>query len=672
MCQTTAGVLFHENFVKSIVQRIWILVISLSALLHFGVEAQPNSESLSYQKYFWYDDSGQATLEEAKKAKFKPYQGVLAQGYFPGNTWIKIHVESRDHHDSVKGLVIRIRPAYLDQITLYDPANDSYVRFTGDNVKRPEYLILPTNLGFRLANIDHGRDIYLKLNSTSTHLIDVELMTQDEFDIANSFQTFWHGLFFGVMGFILLWALYTWLDKHDSLCGMFFLKHLCVLVYALGYLGYMVYVVEPGTGIVNPDAIFSYSIFFVVVVSLRFQIGVLEEYGLCGWRFNFFKMLFLVPITAFVLALADQMQHALRLTALLTVITPLSLFLVVLLTPTRALSKKNRIHELLKILPSIPSTNNEILDKIARLSPPLSKPVLLFYYGILILVLVAAALQTLGIMQGGPVVLHALLVQSLISSVLILFLLLYRSRILQRQQSELAKQMARAQGELAAQRLAQDDQAHMVEMLGHEIKTPLSVLQFAIDEWIKNPKERAKVNESIDQIRVVTDRSVDAIRQSIPELKFEAIDLVAVIRKQVSETQRPEKIIISTPESAIIHANPMLVEQILSNLIDNALKYGAESADIQITIRFSLNESFGKKRDGFEILIANHIGKAGAPDPEMIFKKYYRTEGAKAKPGTGLGLYLVLSFTKFLNGTIDYRLNNNKVEFVIWLPVKKF
>lgn len=652
--------------------RGFVLACVFMGLLFCWGTARTEGEKQDAQRSFWYDASSQSTLADAKQAVFHAYRGILTQGYLPGSTWVKLRVKGRPDHGVPQNLVLRIRPTYLDNIALFDPDVELQPRVTGDNVLNPEYLVRPTTLGFRIPLQEKDRDIYLRLISTSTHLMDIELMAEEKFLRAESIQAFWHGIFFGVMALILLWALVSWIDKRDVLLGLFFLKHLVVTLYALGYLGYLPYAFPAGQGVLNPDIIFSSTVFAVMVVSLKFQIGVLNEYGLQGWRLKIFKWIFVTPLLAVVLALTGSIQEALKLVALVTAVTSLLLFLVVLLTPVNRLKKNTRMHFALSELSRESTLSNETVQKLHRLSSPLSKSVLLAYYGAIVLVLVAAATQTLGLLQGDVVVLYAYLFHSFISSILILFLLLFRGRNLQRQQNEIARQMARTQGELAAERLAQEDQGRMVEMLGHEIKTPLAVLQFAIDEWVNDAKERDKINESIDQIRKVTERSIVAILQSRTEVTFEMVDLIPLLLRQVNSTNEPDRFRFRGPDAAVIYSNALLIEQVLGNLIDNALKYGKASTVIEVSICLSEHARLGKESEGFEIAISNQIGLAGSPEPGMVFKKYYRAEGSKKQPGSGLGLYLVQAFIRFLNGEIDYRLRDNRVEFLLWLPVKQF
>ena len=126
------------------------------------------------------------------------------------------------------------------------------------------------------------------------------------------------------------------------------------------------------------------------------------------------------------------------------------------------------------------------------------------------------------------------------------------------------------------------------------------------------------------------------------------------------------------PDTAVIYGDRLVVEQILGNLIDNALKYGDASSPVLISVCQSEQVRLGGYFTGFETTISNQIGRAGSPAAEQVFKKYYRADSAKNYPGSGLGLYLVQAFTRFLNGEVAFRIRDNRVEFVVWLPNKKF
>ena len=66
--------------------------------------------------------------------------------------------------------------------------------------------------------------------------------------------------------------------------------------------------------------------------------------------------------------------------------------------------------------------------------------------------------------------------------------------------------------------------------------------------------------------------------------------------------------------------------------------------------------------------MTNRIGPSGVPDPQRVFDKYYRSEGAKKLSGTGMGLYLVQQLTQRLGGKCHCRVAGEHIQFEVWLP----
>jgi signal transduction histidine kinase len=433
--------------------------------------------------------------------------------------------------------------------------------------------------------------------------------------------------------------------KPHQLVARFLLKHLAVMFYSVGYLGYLTYIFTPNSGVLSPDTIFSYSMFVLLVVALRFHVSVLREYGLAGWRIRAVEAFYLLPLAEFVLALSGYMQAALKLNAMAVMLMPVAVF--VLLLSSRQSAEVTR-HNL------VPTY--------------LSKRTLLIYYGFIVMLLVAGATQIIGLVKGGQLVLHAFLFHSFISSILLMTMLQLRARQIQQRHLITSGEIARAQGELTAERLAREEQGRMVEMLSHEIKTPLSVLQFAIEEWIQEKRELQVADQSIQEIKSVVDRAIAASRNASSVEIFEFFDLGDVVREQIELTGAPERFNVSIDSPSLLNSNRLMVEQMVSNLVNNALKYGAKTSPIAMQVRPSARIQLELEQPSVVLSVVNAVGLAGQPDPEMVFKKYYRAEAAKSQAGTGVGLYLVQQFAKFLGGAIQYRPTQTSVEFVLWLP----
>ena len=106
------------------------------------------------------------------------------------------------------------------------------------------------------------------------------------------------------------------------------------------------------------------------------------------------------------------------------------------------------------------------------------------------------------------------------------------------------------------------------------------------------------------------------------------------------------------------------MEQVLTNLITNAIKYTPENNDIVVSI--SMKDSF------YEISVINYGIQIDKNDIDKLFNKFYRIDKARSrnKNSTGLGLSIVKNILDIHN--FNYSLNNieNAVEFKFSLPVE--
>jgi len=88
------------------------------------------------QRAYWEDTSDQATWQQAKNATFTPYDGILSRGYTPHPIWIRLELTPTEKSNAADKLILRLRPVYLDAITLYDPLDSSgKLRTTGDQTE---------------------------------------------------------------------------------------------------------------------------------------------------------------------------------------------------------------------------------------------------------------------------------------------------------------------------------------------------------------------------------------------------------------------------------------------------------------------------------------------------------------------------------------------------------
>ena len=124
--------------------------------------------------------------------------------------------------------------------------------------------------------------------------------------------------------------------------------------------------------------------------------------------------------------------------------------------------------------------------------------------------------------------------------------------------------------------------------------------------------------------------------------------LTEVIRKH-EFLARVKKIKVTSELEPLfpIPMDPELIRQILSNLVENAIKYSPDETEIKIN-------SFEK--NGFVVIKIKDQGLGiSTDDLPHIFMKFFRSQNAKSSPikGSGLGLYLAQYFTELHKGKIE-------------------
>jgi len=71
---------------------------------------------------------------------------------------------------------------------------------------------------------------------------------------------------------------------------------------------------------------------------------------------------------------------------------------------------------------------------------------------------------------------------------------------------------------------------------------------------------------------------------------------------------------------------------------------------------------------GVSVTVTNSPGSAGEPDAGQVFRKFYRSPGARRRTGSGLGLYIAQGLSRLLGGSLRYERDAHGLHFIVWLP----
>lgn len=198
-----------------------------------------------------------------------------------------------------------------------------------------------------------------------------------------------------------------------------------------------------------------------------------------------------------------------------------------------------------------------------------------------------------------------------------------------------------------------------IGMVSHELKTPLTIMMGALNVLTNQELSEEQARElmqdassSVDTMVGIVENLLELARSQSDRmiLHLEPIDVVKIAREVARELQRKSAAhrLIVTPasEKAIALADPVKVERILCNLIENAIKYSPNGGDVRISAQRQDNQVIVEVSD-------QGIG-ISRQDQSRLFQSFERINAYKTNSiaGIGLGLRVCRLLVEVLGGRI--------------------
>ena len=220
---------------------------------------------------------------------------------------------------------------------------------------------------------------------------------------------------------------------------------------------------------------------------------------------------------------------------------------------------------------------------------------------------------------------------------------------------------------MAQQKMVQDQQQNFMMAVTHELKTPIAIARLNLETLLKHQQLDEQKQQKLIQTSLEETKRLDFLTNNILvsaqlegkwyKLNKEDIDLSALVQGRVNDfSQRfNERTITSAIDKGLdIEGDSLLLEILVNNLLENALKYSDKSEPVHVALQQMDNE----------IILQIKDEGPGIPESEQtkIFSKFYRigNEATRKKKGTGLGLYLCRKIAKDHNADISMTNNNPK------------
>ena len=213
----------------------------------------------------------------------------------------------------------------------------------------------------------------------------------------------------------------------------------------------------------------------------------------------------------------------------------------------------------------------------------------------------------------------------------------------------------------------------------HELKTPITSIKgytellqngFAVDETMQKDflnrikKETDNMTNLINDILMISQLETKEAKAAISEVRIylivqDVIDALAPLAKEMEVT------IEADCSPLTIEANPQQMQQLISNLVSNAIKYNKPNGCVWIRIY----------SEGDFLVLEVEDNGVGIPEESQsrIFERFYRVDKGRSKKngGTGLGLSIVKHIVQYCGGSIQMNSTPNfGTKFTVHLPLK--
>lgn len=235
---------------------------------------------------------------------------------------------------------------------------------------------------------------------------------------------------------------------------------------------------------------------------------------------------------------------------------------------------------------------------------------------------------------------------------------------------------------LLRQKTLEEMKTDFTNNITHELKTPIAVAYAATDAMLnfnlaeeksKRDKYLHITQEQLQRLSGLVEQILSMSMENRKTFRFkrEEIQVTPLISSLIEQhTLKADKVVTFQfniePEDLTIYQDRSHLSNIISNLIDNAVKYSASKAHITIKTRV--------KDHKLQISVADE-GIGISPERQKhIFDKFYRvpTGNLHNVKGYGLGLYYVKTMIEKMNGTIDLHSEPGKgSKFTINIPLEQ-
>jgi len=204
-----------------------------------------------------------------------------------------------------------------------------------------------------------------------------------------------------------------------------------------------------------------------------------------------------------------------------------------------------------------------------------------------------------------------------------------------------------------------DDRTAMVGAISHDLRTPLTRIRFKVEG--ADPALRGAVLSDVEQMEAMISAVLVFIRDANAPAHRERLDLLSLLECEVDAAALVGAgVVMEDAAPVIVSADPVALQRLFGNLIDNAVKYGGGA-------RVSLGVE-----EGEAVVRVTDEGPGLSPDElRQAFDPFYRAEPSRNRDsgGVGLGLAVARSIARGHGGEVTLEPQAKGLAAVVRLPL---
>ena len=575
------------------------------------------------------DPTAALDIEDVVQGDFQPVSDTISLGYSTSAIWLRLRILPEPDGG---GVVLSFGSAVPDSLKLFAPLlASSHDNATGFDPLHHEEMSpdWPSPLsGYRLTPPKGGADYFVRVQSTGAIWLHMTALPVADAIATTERRYIAQIAYLSSMLVIMLWSLHMFTVSRLNLFGWFAALQFFWVgnnLFYLGYAGSLLPFLSQETQMLA----FRSSVFLSAFFSVIFHRAVMIRFEPSGLALRLFDAQLGVIGLAFLSFWSFDHVLALQINAACLATMPI-VFLA-----NAVSARKNAAPGLI---------------------------LLRLVYGALCLSFFLNAFAILGLIKSELLVQHGYFIHGVLTAIVIVLLL--NAKVRDMFATAHAAEIKSAEMEQKSQIEQEKTLAlsQFIEMLGHEAKNALAVIQMSTPAQVPTDGQRARSDEAIRGLTNVLDRCNQVIRldNHTQMLRLETCNLTETLQRLCAGAHNPARISLKVQGMMIVQGDPVLLDVVFGNLLDNAFKYAPPESEICV--------SLASEDGGHSILFENAQGPAGMPDPDRVFEKYYRSNGARTDIGSGLGLYIVRELLQLMGSRVQYIPRDRDIRFKVWFP----